>query len=172
MCVCVCDFSYLISVWVGLVLSKNKRDEPRISTENIYFRVINDNKTQYIAPLQLYFLIKIQWRSRVCQHTWCSFRFRYLYQDIPLVKCFVKIHTKGHQYEALICFFVVRRSMLLKNSSTADVGVTKPIFLVSIFSDFFKLWKHTLFIQYHVYIWQVSLQLSCGCTCHIQMWFQ
>ena len=27
-------------------------------------------------------------------------------------------------------------------------------------------------IKYHVYIWQVSPQLSCGDTCQIWMWFK
>ena len=32
--------------------------------------------------------------------------------------------------------------------------------------------KQTLAIEYHVYIWQVSPQLSCGDTCQIWMWFR
>ena len=32
--------------------------------------------------------------------------------------------------------------------------------------------KHTLAIEYHVYIWQVSPQLSCGDTCQMWMWFK
>ena len=32
--------------------------------------------------------------------------------------------------------------------------------------------KHTLCIEYHVYIWQVSPQPSCGDTCQIWMWFK
>ena len=31
---------------------------------------------------------------------------------------------------------------------------------------------NTLAIEYHVYIWQVSSQLSCGDTCQIWMWFK
>ena len=30
--------------------------------------------------------------------------------------------------------------------------------------------KHTLAIEYHIYIWQVSLQLSCSDTCQILIW--
>ena len=32
--------------------------------------------------------------------------------------------------------------------------------------------KHTLDIEYHVYIWQVSPQLSCDDTCQIWKWFK
>ena len=32
--------------------------------------------------------------------------------------------------------------------------------------------NHTLPIEYHVYIWQVLPQLSCGDTCQIWMWFE
>ena len=31
--------------------------------------------------------------------------------------------------------------------------------------------KQTLAIEYHVYIWQVSPQLSCGDSCQLWMWF-
>ena len=40
------------------------------------------------------------------------------------------------------------------------------------FPKFSSLWKHTLTIEVHVYIWQVSPQLSCGDTCQIWMWFK
>ena len=52
------------------------------------------------------------------------------------------------------------------------MGVTKPIFSVPLFSTFPLLSKQTLAIEYHVYIWQVSPQLSCGDTCQIWMWFR
>ena len=32
--------------------------------------------------------------------------------------------------------------------------------------------KHRSVIEYHIYIWQVSLQLSCSGTCQIQTWFK
>ena len=35
------------------------------------------------------------------------------------------------------------------------------------FPNFSALSKHTLTIEYHIYIWQVSPQLSCGDTCQI-----
>ena len=40
------------------------------------------------------------------------------------------------------------------------------------FPIFSALSNHTLAIEYHVYIWQVSPQLSCGDTCQIWMWFE
>ena len=40
------------------------------------------------------------------------------------------------------------------------------------FPNFSALSKQTLAIEYHVYIWQVSPQLSCGDTCQIYMWFE
>ena len=33
------------------------------------------------------------------------------------------------------------------------------------FSKFSSLWIYTSAVEYHIYIWQVSLQLSCGDTC-------
>ena len=40
------------------------------------------------------------------------------------------------------------------------------------FSIFSTLIKQMLGIEHHVYIWQVSPQLSCGDTCQIWMWFK
>ena len=40
------------------------------------------------------------------------------------------------------------------------------------FLNFSALSEHTLAIEYHVYIWQVSPQLSCGGTCQIYTWFK
>ena len=40
------------------------------------------------------------------------------------------------------------------------------------FPHFPLLLKQTLAIEYRVYIWQVSPQLSCGDTCQILMWFR
>ena len=40
------------------------------------------------------------------------------------------------------------------------------------FLIFLALSEHTLAIEYHVYIWQVSPQLSCGGTCQIYTWFK
>ena len=57
-------------------------------------------------------------------------------------------------------------------ATSPEVGVTKPIFSVPLFSIFPLLSKQTLAIEYHVYIWQVLPQLSCGDTCQIWMWFR
>ena len=54
----------------------------------------------------------------------------------------------------------------------AGVGVTNPIPTVRYFSKISALPKHTVSIEYHVYVWQVSPQLSCGDTCQIWMWFK
>ena len=40
------------------------------------------------------------------------------------------------------------------------------------FPNFSALSKHAFAIDYHIYIWQVSLQLSCSGTCQIWMWFK
>ena len=57
-------------------------------------------------------------------------------------------------------------------SHRSGVGVTKPISSIPLFSSFSTSPKHTLAIEYHVYIWRVSPQLSCGDTCQILMWFK
>ena len=40
------------------------------------------------------------------------------------------------------------------------------------FPSFSESPKHTFAIEYHVYIWHVSPQLSCGDTCQIWMWLK
>ena len=40
------------------------------------------------------------------------------------------------------------------------------------FPNFSPLSKYTSDLEYHVYIWQVSPQLSCGNNCQIWMWFK
>ena len=52
------------------------------------------------------------------------------------------------------------------------VEVTNPIFSVSLFSHFFWMIKNWIPRWYHVHIWQVSPQLSCGDTWQIWMWLK
>ena len=51
-------------------------------------------------------------------------------------------------------------------------GLLSQFPLFRCFPNLSALWIHTLAIEYHVYIWQVSPQLSCGDTCQIWMWFK
>ena len=51
------------------------------------------------------------------------------------------------------------------------VGVTKPISPFRYFPYILPLSKHWLHFEYHVHIWQVSPQLSCGDTCQIWTWY-
>ena len=51
-------------------------------------------------------------------------------------------------------------------------GVIKPIFSVPLIYNFFKMIKTSSSIWYHVHIWQVSPQLSCGDPWHIWTWFE
>ena len=70
---------------------------------------------------------------------------------------------------------IFREIILIALVVTSVAGVTKPISPVPSFTKFFtmvKSWKHTLATPYHLYIWQVSPQLSCGDTCQIYRWFK
>ena len=53
---------------------------------------------------------------------------------------------------------------------SSGVGVTEPISSIPLLSNFSTSLKYMSPIEYHIYIWQVSLQLSCGDTCQISMW--
>ena len=52
------------------------------------------------------------------------------------------------------------------------MGVTKTIPPFHYFPNFSTSPKYTLAIEYHVHIWQVSRQLSCGDTCQIWIGFK
>ena len=56
--------------------------------------------------------------------------------------------------------------------SNSDVGVTKSISPVPLFSSFSTSPNHTLAIENHIYIWRVSPQLSCDGTYQTWMWFK
>ena len=50
----------------------------------------------------------------------------------------------------------------------SGVGVTKPNSSVPLISRFSPLPKHWLPLEYHIHIWQVLPQLSCGDTCQYE----
>ena len=52
------------------------------------------------------------------------------------------------------------------------VGVLNQFPPFPLFFSFFNLAQHALAIEYHVYIWRMTPQLSCGDTCKICMWFK
>ena len=54
--------------------------------------------------------------------------------------------------------------LLLRTFCCSGVGVTKPIFPNLLFSNFSKQSNQRLPVWYHIYIWHVSPQLSCGDT--------
>ena len=86
-------------------------------------------------------------------------------QILNLLKNFDKVLIKSLQ-------LIWRTGTHSWNLQTSEVGVTKPISSVPPFLLFSTLSIYTLAIEYHVYIWQVSPQLSCGDTWQIWMWFK
>ena len=83
-----------------------------------------------------------------------------------------KLNANPMHYGASIAFGkiqqnAIRAHLISVTSGGAGVGVTKPISSVPLFPRFSPLSKHWLPIEYHVYIWQMSPQLSCGDTCQI-----
>ena len=67
----------------------------------------------------------------------------------------------------------VEENMLPMCSETAlGWGLLSQFSPFRYFPHFPLLSKQKLAIEYHVYIWQVSPQLSCGDTCQMWMWFR
>ena len=95
---------------------------------------------------------------------------------------FISMIQSGHRYFSFktiqhtkkLTFLVLNPeySRIATSIPCPGVGVTKPISSVPLLSDIFDIVKHTSCIEYHVYIWQVSPQPSCGDTCQIWMWFK
>ena len=57
------------------------------------------------------------------------------------------------------------------NNEIQGWGLLSQFPLFHYFPIFSALLKQMLAIEYHLYIWQVSPQLSCGDTCQTWMWF-
>ena len=56
----------------------------------------------------------------------------------------------------------------LDSRNKPGLGVSKLIFVVPLFSEFFSaLWKHALVIEYPIDIWQVFPQIGCRDTCQM-----
>ena len=70
-------------------------------------------------------------------------------------------HLQGKRYTSPPCQHLVHQGRRLINQF--------PPFLY--FPIFFTIEKYTLSVEYHVCIWQVSSQLSCGDSCQTWMWF-
>ena len=83
---------------------------------------------------------------------------------------FTKMHLKmssGKCRPYCLGLNVLRKYLFTSIWVTTGGGITKPISSISSFSNFSQHSENTLVIEYHVYIWQVSLQLSCSGTCQI-----
>ena len=50
-------------------------------------------------------------------------------------------------------------------------GYWMNLFHLLVFSIFSETFKDNLPIKYHIHFWEVSLQLSCGDSCQVWMWF-
>ena len=57
-------------------------------------------------------------------------------------------------------------------SHCPGVGLLCQFSPIRYIPNFPSLPKHKLAIEYHIYIWQVSPQLSCGDTCQIWLWIK
>ena len=69
------------------------------------------------------------------------------------------------------CSYFSMPKIHTSDTPSPGVGLLRHFPPFRYFQIFSALSKHTLAIEYHVYIWQVLQQLSCGDTCHIWMWF-
>ena len=84
------------------------------------------------------------------------------------------VKTRQCMIDTSMTYSKVTVTPLLMNWSycSPGVGVTKPIFSVPLFSQFSEWSKQWLPVWYHVHIWQVSAQLSCGDTWQIWTWLK
>ena len=89
-----------------------------------------------------------------------------------------RLHPKNHANgSGLSCLIVVRHRSILPiligfNWLVLGWGLLSQFPPFRYFPNFSALSKQTLAIEYHVYIWQVSPQLSWGDICQILMWFE
>ena len=86
-----------------------------------------------------------------------------LFSDFGIIK-FVGVNI----YLTMLFMFRVHNNMV----PDQGWGLLSEFSPFRYFPNFLAMLRQTLDIEYHVYIWQVSPQLSCGDTCQIWMWFE
>ena len=119
--------------------------------------------------------------------TWCNKCFRGSFHGLLYIPCRVLLHIeRSHGIAKIgnsVCYlgnsfhFVVAPSLKvfvvrIFSGEVLGWGLPSQFSLFRYFRNFSALSKHTLNIKYHVYIWQVSAQLSCGDTCQTWMWLK
>ena len=77
-----------------------------------------------------------------------------------------------HDLPSFRILLSVVRAILSSSSACQGWGLLSQFPSFRYFLNFLALSEYTLAIEYHVYIWQVSSQLSCGGTCEICTWFK
>ena len=75
-----------------------------------------------------------------------------------------------HRFQVIISPVGVMDSNNYITPPRLGVGVTKQSSAIFLIFQYFH--KHMVASEYHIYIWQVSLHLSCSDTCQIWMWFK
>ena len=83
----------------------------------------------------------------------------------------IVLTPSGRRKSTMCCTAMSTNTATVEHISKAWGGDYWAHFLRSVISRFFlALSKHMFAIEYHVCIWQMSPQLSCGDTCQIWMW--
>ena len=96
------------------------------------------------------------------------------------LQCNVISHLSlaGHVYKTIPVFWslidmVIAHLMVWPGRNQSGLGITQPITCTLLYSQIFQpLSKHSLAIEYHIHIWQMSPQLSCINTCQMWRWFK
>ena len=72
----------------------------------------------------------------------------------------------------IMWYMVCDIAVLMAEAGVQGWGLLSQFPPFRYFRNFSALSKHTLDIEHHVYIWQVSPQLSCCDTCQVWMWIK
>ena len=99
--------------------------------------------------------------------------------DFYIFFCLVGIIFSAHS--RFVCYNYSSRLFHWDCSGSSEVwriwvnwvgGYYAKILLPIVFPIFYSLSEHMLGTEYHIHIWQVSVQLSCTDTCQIWWWFK
>ena len=123
----------------------------------------------------LFYLILFQWSNQATSLHIITAKWSWQVQICSLI---VSLSSMGKLDIYFPTKFVMlsRCNMSLRsthiNMCNKNCIILSQFHLFRHFPNFSALWINRLVVEYHVYIWQVSPQLSCGDTCQIWMWLR
>ena len=105
---------------------------------------------------------QIEWRHDKCYLRLANKQNRSRLLLLLFLTCWSKRNGNNYSW-TITCHLLLNMRCLLEQGW----GLLSQFPLFRYFPYLSGSWKHMLAIEYHLYVWQVSPQLSCGDTCEM-----